>query len=59
MKKNIVSILLLLVCLAVFSQGQYRTPVVPTKNVIVMIPDGTSIGVVSADRKSTRLNSSH
>ena len=40
----------MLVCLAVFSQGQYRTPVVPTKNVIVMIPDGTSIGVVSAAR---------
>lgn len=31
-------------------QGQYRTPVKPTKNVILMIPDGTSIGVVSAAR---------
>lgn len=28
----------------------YRKPVRPTKNVIVMIPDGTSIGVVSAAR---------
>ncbi len=29
---------------------QYRRPVKPVKNVIVMIPDGTSIGVVSAAR---------
>lgn len=35
---------------AVCAQQQYRTPVKPTKNVIVMIPDGTSIGVVSAAR---------
>jgi alkaline phosphatase len=28
----------------------YRQPIRPTKNVIVMIPDGTSIGVVSAAR---------
>lgn len=31
-------------------QGQYTKPVNPTKNVILMIPDGTSIGVVSAAR---------
>lgn len=34
---------------ALFAQ-QYRKPVRPTKNLIVMIPDGTSIGVVSAAR---------
>ena len=51
MKRNILSILLLFVCIVAFSQGgQYRTSVRPTKNLIVMIPDGTSIGVVSAAR---------
>ncbi|MDR2037142.1 MAG: alkaline phosphatase [Bacteroidales bacterium] len=35
---------------SVCSFGQNRTNVKPVKNVIVMIPDGTSIGVVSAAR---------
>lgn len=50
MKRSIFSILSLCICLVVFSQGQYRQPVQPTKNIILMIPDGTSIGVVSAAR---------
>lgn len=50
MKRNIISLLLLTVCFVAFSQGQYRTAIQPTKNVIVMIPDGTSMGVVSAAR---------
>lgn len=51
MKKITLNILFLfLLVSAVFAQQQYRTPVKPTKNVIVMIPDGTSIGVVSAAR---------
>ncbi len=36
--------------LNVLGQQQYRKPVMPTKNLILMIPDGTSIGVVSAAR---------
>ncbi|GBU08173.1 alkaline phosphatase [Bacteroidales bacterium] len=32
------------------AQQQYRKPVKAVKNVIVMIPDGTSIGVISAAR---------
>ncbi|MDU1889216.1 MAG: alkaline phosphatase [Dysgonomonas sp.] len=51
MKKIGVSLLLLLVfSTTVWAQQYYRKPVKPTKNVIVMIPDGTSIGVVSAAR---------
>lgn len=50
MKKISVSILILFLFTSVWAQQQYRTPVKPTKNVIVMIPDGTSIGVVSAAR---------
>jgi len=51
MKKINLSILLMLVFVtASFAQQQYRRPVKPTKNLIVMIPDGTSIGVVSAAR---------
>ena len=51
MKKVSVSLLLFFVfSITVFAQQQYRRPVKPTKNVIVMIPDGTSIGVVSAAR---------
>nr|WP_203583414.1 alkaline phosphatase [Paludibacter sp. 221] len=42
--------LFLFICPVVFSQGQYKNTVRPTKNVIVMIPDGTSMGVVSAAR---------
>lgn len=51
MKKIGVSILLVLIFSAtIYAQSQYRRPVNPTKNLIVMIPDGTSIGVVSAAR---------
>lgn len=46
---------LFLFCLAVAAvlpvgAGQYRTPVRPVKNIILMIPDGTSMGIVSAAR---------
>lgn len=38
-------------CVSVYSfSQQYHRPVKPVKNVILMIPDGTSIGVVSAAR---------
>lgn len=51
MKKLNLSFLLILVfATTAIAQQQYRKPVKPTKNVIVMIPDGTSIGVVSAAR---------
>ncbi|WP_165021289.1 alkaline phosphatase [Dysgonomonas sp. ZJ279] len=50
MKKTCLSIILLLIFSTTWAQQQYRKPVRPTKNVIVMIPDGTSIGVVSAAR---------
>lgn len=49
MKKTICSLILILSCGLLWSQ-QYHRPVKPVKNVIVMIPDGTSIGVVSAAR---------
>lgn len=45
-----VLLLLLIFSTAIYAQQQYRRHVRPTKNVIVMIPDGTSIGVVSAAR---------
>jgi hypothetical protein len=38
----------LFIFLTTWAQQQYRREVKPTKNVIVMIPDGTSIGVVGA-----------
>lgn len=41
---------LLILSATICGQQQYRKQVRPTKNVIVMIPDGTSIGVVSAAR---------
>src|SRR5690554_3779556 len=41
---------LLFFFLSIFAQQQYRIPVRPTKNVIVMIVDGTSTGVLSAAR---------
>jgi len=41
---------LLILSVTICAQQQYRKQVRPTKNVIVMIPDGTSIGVVSAAR---------
>ncbi|MDR1092373.1 MAG: alkaline phosphatase [Prevotella sp.] len=50
MKKICVSLMLLFIFSAAWAQQQYRRQVKPTKNVIVMIPDGTSIGVVSAAR---------
>lgn len=51
MRKIGVSLLLLLVfSTSLLAQQYYRKPVKPTKNVILMIPDGTSIGVVSAAR---------
>ncbi len=51
MKRINLGILLILVCVSMtWAQQQYRRPVKPTKNLIVMIPDGTSIGVVSAAR---------
>ncbi len=49
MKKVSVCLILLIFTTVIWAQ-QYRKPVKPTKNVIVMIPDGTSIGVVSAAR---------
>lgn len=42
--------LLLILSTTIYAQQQYRRQIRPTKNVIVMIPDGTSIGVVSAAR---------
>lgn len=52
MKKANLSLMLILFVFATtaWAQNHYRRPVKPTKNVIVMIPDGTSIGVVSAAR---------
>ena len=50
MKKICVSLMFLFIFLTTWAQQQYRREVKPTKNVIVMIPDGTSIGVVSAAR---------
>lgn len=51
MKKFNLSLILIFIFATVsHAQQQYRTPVKPTKNLIVMIPDGTSIGVVSAAR---------
>ncbi len=50
--KKLFFILALAVLLPVFdaSAGQYRRPVKPTRNLIVMIPDGTAMSVVSAAR---------
>lgn len=50
MKKSIYSLLLILLSTSAAWAQQYHKPVRPVKNVIVMIPDGTSIGVVSAAR---------
>lgn len=50
MKKICLSLMLLFIFSTAWAQQQYRRQVKPTKNVIVMIPDGTSIGVVSAAR---------
>lgn len=50
MKKISVCLLLLLVTFSLGAQPFYKKPVKPTKNVIVMIPDGTSTGVLTATR---------
>lgn len=55
MKQKIVLFVLVFVCsCTIYAQtyngNAYRKSVSPTKNVIVMIPDGTSMGVVSAAR---------
>lgn len=51
MKKLIIVLALsVLTASLLHSQQQYRRPVRSTKNLIVMIPDGTSIGVMSAAR---------
>lgn len=49
MKKLTLIVTFVLICITIGAQ-QYRRPVKPVKNIIVMIPDGTSIGVVSAAR---------
>lgn len=49
MKKLFFSLFLVLSVSSIYAQ-QYHRPVKPVKNVILMIPDGTSIGVVSAAR---------
>lgn len=48
--KKIISLLILAFSVLTVCAQQYHRPVKPVKNVIVMIPDGTSIGVVSAAR---------
>lgn len=50
MKKSPFVLLLFLLCSMLVWGGQYRQDVTPTKNLIVMVPDGTSIGVVSSAR---------
>lgn len=49
-KITLLSILMVLCGHILVAQNQYREKVNPTKNVILMIPDGTSIGVYSAAR---------
>lgn len=49
MKKLLLGLFLILSCTPLGAQ-LYHKPVKPVKNVIVMIPDGTSMGVVSAAR---------
>ena len=60
MKRILLLTISFLLCVSSFSQtyngNRYRKNVKPTKNVIVMIPDGTSIGVVSAARWYTIYN---
>lgn len=50
MKRVQTVVVLLLMCACAWGQGQYKKPVRPVKNVIVMIPDGTSVDVLSAAR---------
>ena len=53
-RKRVLALLLLITTTISFAQTYkyepYRSEVTPTKNVIVMIPDGTSMGVVSSAR---------
>lgn len=49
MKKLFLGLFLIISYTSLWAQ-QYHKPVRPVKNVIVMIPDGTSMGVVSAAR---------
>lgn len=49
MKKTTLFLLMLTSCVLAFGQ-EYKKPIKPVKNVILMIPDGTSIGVVSSAR---------
>lgn len=49
-KRAFFHLVLFLLCISAFAQNQYRKAVKPTKNVILMIPDGTSHSVVSAAR---------
>lgn len=49
MKKYILFVILFSLGITTYGQ-QYRKPIKPVKNVILMIPDGTSIGVVSSAR---------
>lgn len=52
MKKLILTniLILLSICLSAEGQYQYKRPIRPTKNVILMIPDGTSTSVLSIAR---------
>lgn len=50
MRKISLFLIFFVVCASINAQQQYRKTVRPVKNVILMIPDGTSIGVVSAAR---------
>lgn len=50
MKKYNLLFLLLIACSGIIFGQQYKKPVKPVKNVILMIPDGTSTSVLSAAR---------
>lgn len=50
MRKIYFTLLLVFLSICLIQAQQYHKPVRPVKNVILMIPDGTSIGVVSAAR---------
>lgn len=50
MKKSAILLLLLFAAPAAGAQPFYRKPVAPVRNVIVMIPDGTSTSVLAAAR---------
>lgn len=49
-EKSAILLLLLFAALAAGAQPFYRKPVAPVRNVIVMIPDGTSTSVLAAAR---------